>query len=263
MARDRLVTLAIALLCMTTIGVSATTLESTVSSTPDDALDLHNELPLGEDSAADIDREIAANKKGQQEREESGDTNVQQSVERSSGEEAPRERSGAGRNERQTDGAGTGLQQIGTQPFLQRLLALLAELLPYLLVLLGVAVFAGLLHRYRERLLALLFAPFGSAGGRDRPGEGGPDPWADLDVSDEVDRAWYRMVSHLDVDRPWTKTPAEIRRRAVDSGLDQDAVRTLTDTFREARYAETGATPEHETRARESLDRLGLGSGSA
>jgi hypothetical protein len=80
----------------------------------------------------------------------------------------------------------------------------------------------------------------------------------DLDAFDnEVYRAWYRMVRQLDVRGRRSVTPRELADFAVDQGMDQDAVETLTRQFEFVRYSDVAATAEHERRAREALSRLG------
>jgi hypothetical protein len=245
-----------------------------VSQTPDDVIDVDDwPLPLGDESTSDIDRQIQANKQSQ---ENDGDAS-------SEGERAEEERpapdSDSDREERKEKPADTGQPQPderpddstersslggsgdelvpveGAQSLLQRLLALLEKLLPLLVAL----VLLGLAYRYRERLLALLLAPVGlietdgdvGQGGRDR------DPWEDVALADEVDRAWYEMVSRLDIERPWAKTPDECRSVAVEQGLDPAVVSTLTETFREKRYRGGEPSATHRERAtwcREQLD---------
>jgi disulfide bond formation protein DsbB len=128
-----------------------------------------------------------------------------------------------------------------------------------LAVLLALALLA-LAYRYRDRLLALLVAPlavFGTGGATSSAGRG-RDPWANVDPSDRIDRAWYAMVRHLDVERPWAKTPDECRSAAVDAGLDPEAVRTLTRLFRQNRYASDGLSAARRERAMDSFERLDI-----
>lgn len=308
MDRSQFVSLSVATLCLTAIGVSATTLGETVSTKPDDVIDLDFEdLPIGQDSAEDIDREIESNKGGDDaadgqtgesddSRSSTGDPGGDGSAatdgsgvrskaaddgQQASGGETGPEESGAseqsgGSSSGNNDGDGEsalgqqassgdgndGMGPGGQRSLLERLLALLAKLLPYLLGLAVLASVAGVLYRYRDRLLALAMVPFGDRGGSATTDEPPSHPWRDVTITDDVQRAWYAMVDHVDVERPWAKTPDECRRAAVESGLDPDAVGTLTETFRQARYADQEPSSEHKRRARESLDRLDLGRGS-
>lgn len=270
MNRSRLVSLGVAALCMTAIGVSATTLDGTVSTKPDDAIDLNfKSLPIGQDSAEDIDREIKANQQrsadGQSaqsaDTDESGETEANKDVDRPGAESQasdPRDSGPKEQSSQSQQGPGAG-PKPPEESLLERLLDLLRDLLPAILALLGVAAVAVFAYRYRARLLALAAVPFGLAAHEAETQTSSVQPWDNVDFGDDVERAWYAMVQHVGIDRAWAKTPDECRRQAVAAGLDPAAVETLTETFREARYAENGPTPDHERRARESLDRLGLG----
>lgn len=249
---ERMASIGVAALCMTSIGVAATTLDSTVSQTPDDIVDLDDtKLPIGDESTGDVDKQIKRNKQsqdGDQEAKASSDSGKQR--EQSSddpGGQTGQSQSGSG-------GSGDG---AGGQSLLQRLLDLLWLLLPFLIALVVLA----LAYRYRDRLLGLLLAPLSllptdDGRGRERTDV---DPWADVEPDDRIDRAWYAMVRRLDVERPWAKTPDECRSAAVESGLDPDAVGTLTRLFRRKRFAGDGLPPEERERAFESIERLGLG----
>lgn len=267
MDRSQFASLGVAALCMAALGVSATTLDGTVSTSPDDAIDLNfDSLPIGQDSAENIDREIESNRQGESGGQTAGgetdrDTDQTKGVPADRGEagrdSSPGE-SGAESASQQSQGQGPG-PIPGTQSWLDRLLELLTALLPYALAVLAVGVVLAFAYRYRSQLLALALVPVGLAS-RDEQGESSAShPWDGVDFGDDVQRAWYAMVHRAGVDQAWTKTPEECRRRAVEAGLDPDAVETLTETFREARYAEDGPNQDHERRARESIERLGLG----
>jgi hypothetical protein len=79
-----------------------------------------------------------------------------------------------------------------------------------------------------------------------------PEPAPD----DGVARAWYRMVARLDTTDRESRTPAELARRAIDEGLDPDAVRELTELFRAVRYGSARPTTDRERRAARALERL-------
>lgn len=241
MDSGQLLSLCLAALCMTTLGVAATTLDDTVSKTPDDVFDPNlDTLPLGEDSAKEIDREL--------------DSNRQQSA--TTGEEGQQTSSG-GNSQSGEAQSSSSTAPAKAQAFPNDFLSLLTRLL---LALLVVGLGAGLVYRYRDRLAALLLAalPVGDSGTPDTA-DAASHPWEDGQCSNEVQRAWYTMVTASDIDRPWAKTPAECREMAIDAGLDPDAVSRLTDLFREVRYAETQPTSDHEHRARETLSRLDVG----
>ncbi|WP_157526139.1 DUF4129 domain-containing protein [Halorientalis sp. IM1011] len=251
---ERVASIGVAALCMTAIGVAATTLDSTVSQTPDDLIDLGDtQLPIGDDSTGEIDDQIEQNKQsqgsdqtGQVADPEPGGQSQQQSS------DDPGERTG----ERESGSGPLGLGP-GGQSLLQQLLDLLRKLLPFLLALVALA----LAYRYRDRLLGILLAPLAALpeNGSDERDTTARDPWVDVDPDDRIDRAWYAMVRRLDVDRPWARTPDECRSAAVDAGLDPDAVGTLTRLFRRKRFAAEGLPSEERERAAEVIDRLELG----
>lgn len=270
---DRITSISIAMLCMAAVGVSATTLDSTVSQTPDDVIDIEDwPLPLGDQSTSDIDRQIQQNKRSQENEAEAptdekraeedgsaphsdGEQEDRKTKPGETGESQPDE----GRDDRSLLGGSGDNRVLGalTQSLLQRLLALLEKLLPILVAL----VLLALAYRYRERLLALLLAPMGLIETEGAVGQAseGRDPWENVALSDEVDRAWYEMVSRLDIERPWTKTPDECQRVAVEQGLDPAVVSTLTETFREKRYRGGEPSEIHRERARRCLDHLDQG----
>ncbi|MFB6178158.1 MAG: DUF4129 domain-containing protein [Halorientalis sp.] len=265
MDRERMLSICIAALCMVAIGVSGTTLDSTVSQTPDDVINLNNRrLPFGGDSTRDVDQQIQRNKRSQGHSDsearlkaDSGDSHTKQAGPgaeqgQSDGESGP---SQVAKEPAPSDGRSAGMGPM-SESLLQRLLDWLSRLLPFLVALVALA----LAVRYRERLLALALAPLALLPTTNRASEAGGDrdPWANVTPSDDIDRAWYGMVRQLDVDRPWAKTPDECRSAAVEAGLDPDAVSTLTRLFREKRYG-NGPTERARERARQCRERLDLG----
>lgn len=92
---------------------------------------------------------------------------------------------------------------------------------------------------------------------REAPGGGraAEAGFADVDASNPVYRAWREMAETADGASLRTHTPGEVARRAVDAGMDRDAVRTLTELFDRARYG-PGVDEESERRARSALDAI-------
>lgn len=265
MDRERIVSLAVAVLCMLAIGVSATTLETTVSQTPDDMIDFNDRtLPLGDESTSDIDRQIERNKDSRGEEEsgspDSGSGGAGSAGRAGDGSGAPSSND-ADDASQSSDPSQSGLERLGGDGPIptaaQAGQRTFWNILPYLLALLLLA----LAYRYRERLRALLLAPLallGSGGHHGRDGRD-RDPWEGAEPDDEVERAWFAMVRQTDLERPWAKTPSECREAAIEAGLDPDAVGVLTRTYREKRYRGTGPTDTHRARARECLDQLNVG----
>jgi hypothetical protein len=78
----------------------------------------------------------------------------------------------------------------------------------------------------------------------------------DVDVENEVYRAWREMTEHLDVDRPESSTPAEFADAAVDAGMSGSDVGELTRLFEEVRYGGATPTENREQRAVDALRRV-------
>jgi hypothetical protein len=99
-------------------------------------------------------------------------------------------------------------------------------------------------------------SPSGDDGGRTET------EWPRGDPDEVVARAWVDLVERADVAEPTARTPAEVRRTAVNAGLDPDAVETLTEAFRTARYgggspAESRRTAVRRARRELAADREG------
>lgn len=209
----RYLTLVLALVCMSAVGITATTLESSLSTDPDDVIDFeYTFLPFGEDDVRDVKLERRANAAGGS----AADSSDQQSTSAS-------------------------------------LVGLLWTLLAALLALVALA----LAYRYRRRFFAALGA------GRDwladrtpAPTGSGASSWPSSEPADDLQRAWLAMVERANPDRPWTRTPAEVARAAVNAGIDSETVRTLTIHFEEVRYGNAPLTEERRRQARQWLDRL-------
>jgi len=78
----------------------------------------------------------------------------------------------------------------------------------------------------------------------------------DVPPTNDVYRAWLSLARAVGAtDR--ADTPSEVATRAVEHGLDGEAVATLTALFREVRYGSTTVTAEQEQRARDAVERLG------
>lgn len=247
---------ALAVLCVVSLGVSATTLESSVRTDPDDVIDLDwDRLPIGEQAAVELKAEMNENEETasaetseNEEKAESrepvpvrkqraGDSDEAANV-RQPEPDDDREGSGGadGRDEREESAVEQG--PGGTDP----------DRVPwYLLWLLVPLALAAVVHRYADR--------WGLGAGP--PGDDAdPPPWPPGEAMTAVDRAWLAMVRNLDVDRPWTRTPAEFADAAVEAGMDPEAVEAVTAAFEEVRYGGAPAATTHRKRARWGLRRL-------
>ena len=174
MNAERVVSLVVVLVVVVAMGISATTLESSLSSDSDEVIDLgYENIPLGQEAVRDAKDEVERN---------TGDPSSSGEPRTVPEQRPSKAQSGGGASD---DGSGE------ERALLDRLLDLLMQLLPFLLALLALLACVALARRYGERLLALLLALV------PRDGEG---PSAD-------DTAW------LPVPRSWTKTRLKIVSR--------------------------------------------------
>lgn len=265
MNRQSYLTLLLAFGCIIAVGTSATTLDSSLSTDPDDVIDIdYKYLPFGSDTGATLKNAGQPNEGGRNSASTSSEDGTQgsdgssneasdegSSSEGSSGEGGAGQSAEAGPG--QSAGAGAGSGQGYGAGTLQSLLDLLATLIPLILVLIAIA----LAYRYRDRLLALLLAvdTWFSDRSDARRGTGGA-PWPRRQPSNDIHRAWLAMVQRANPSNPRNRTPAEFARAAVDAGMDSDTVRTLTTLFEEVRYGGEPVTDERREVAREGLRRL-------
>ena len=73
-----------------------------------------------------------------------------------------------------------------------------------------------------------------------------------------VEAAWEAMTDRVvaQADDPETKTPREYAHRAIEQGLPEHAVNTLTETFCQVRYGGYSASSDRLRRALESYDEI-------
>lgn len=256
MDRESYATVLLAVCCIAAAGMSATTLESTLSQTPDDVVDLDfSKLPMGEDSGKSVKGAVQSTEGSEQasadeESDESGDQS-DASEETSQSQDAvssdSEEMGAPGGQGGEAPGSGTGELSL-----LQRLLLLFERLLP----LLAALVVLALAYRYRRQLVALALAVAGVLGDATEDRDTTTATWPSERPSNDVHRAWLSMVERLDVDRPQNRTPSQCADAAVAANMDPSAVETLTTLFEEVRYGDAPVTDERRRRAREGLERL-------
>lgn len=255
--------LAVALLSIAALGVSATTIESTLTTEPDDVIDLdYDTVPIGQDDAQTILDEMGGEETGDRQEQAEGDDGTDSQTKPNPDEssdsvdEVPEPS-----DSEEDDGTGQSDDMAPTikppEPsLLERLLDLLAALLPYVLFIAAVLGSAGLTVRYRDRIIALFDDPDPPAPEELSTPEA--EDWLDGAPSNDVDRVWVELVDALDLDRAASMTTTECATAAIDAGYDPDAVRTLTEAFEELRYGGQFATDRHERLARSSRRQLDL-----
>jgi len=252
--------LAVALLSISAMGVSATTLESTMATDANDVIDLdYDQVPIGQDTASNVLDEIEGD---QREAEPASSMKANPGEQRDSTSSKPAESQSQQQQQKQEHRQDESAETGPVMPsLLDRLLALLTALLPYLLALAAVLGAVGLAVRYRDRLLAAFEDPDETG---DTDGATPADSTDPLEGSPAhaVERAWLGMVRHLDLDRPGTMTTSECASAAIEAGLDREAVARLTETYEEVRYGGRPVTDQREEAAEQSRDRLDVGGGA-
>ncbi len=263
--------LLLGLACVAGIGVASSTLQSTVKTTPDDAIDFDTSgLPLGSGEVQEYKNRLQGNaddsSNGGQSSSaaksaSSGQATTASDSKRSGSASSGERRSGSasgGATDRK--GSGTG---PGTQSLLDKLLALLRALLSFLLSLLPLALglaAVALAYARRDRLVAAWRDRF--SGSDD--GTGGTDRSVNHAApTNEVARAWHEMVSLVGVDDRETKTPRECADRAIDRGVEPRAVEAVTRPFEEIRYGGAPVSDDRRDQANRGLQqvRTDLGDG--
>ena len=271
MSRSRAAPLLIALLSVSTLGFAATSMEATLTTDPDEAIDLDwDRLPISEGDAAAVKEEVqrgdgedtgapaaedggSGDSRGADAGSDSGDERAGASG--GGDDTAPESRDGDGG----TDDSGGGGENAGVDSAAAPSAgdSGLPDRRPSLPVVLAAAlvalVAAALAYRYRERLRAA-FGADPRAGGRSADGE----PWPGTEPSNPVDGAWVAMVRRLEPARPETTTAAECRRLARERHLDVEAVDAIATAFERVHYGGAAVAEEAE-RARAGLRRLDEG----
>ena len=247
MTRRSTIATAMAVLCVVAVGVSATTLDSAVRTNPDEVIDLDwDRLPIGEAAAAELKTEMRENEGSvvtetagttgepevqQRQRAGSGDRTIQRSGGLVDPEQSTaRQRGRTQPPEEVEQSTGTGVPDRPPWDLLR-----LAAAIALLAALIAIG------YRYRDR--------FGSGAASTESGDA-PPPWPPDGPTTEVDRAWLAMVGRLDLDRPWTRTPAEVAEAAVEAGLDPETVEQVTAAFEDVRYGGSPVTSARSERAR-------------
>lgn len=266
------------------IGTMSASMGETISSTPDDVIDVDtDELPFMGDGASELadsykqadegtpsretestgDGEPADDPREDAEDEETGAASAppedappsdgdQQNAGESqddAGDQGEDDGQGAMGDEGDEPGEGAGGDPVQSlwsflQPLLLGLLSLLAA---------AIIVLAGyLLYRRRDRLLARLrelLDDYGLTGSDDAGPTAAAVADADEDAGTVVERAWGEMLRKSGARPGRGDTPRECARAAVDAGCPQEPVDDLTRLYERVRYGERPVTPDEASRA--------------
>jgi HPt (histidine-containing phosphotransfer) domain-containing protein len=259
--------LAVALLSISALGVSATALDAATTTDANDVVHLdYDSVPIGQDTASNVLDEIEGRDRGEETASRTNpDAQDPTSAARTRQAETTSAASSSAQRQSQAQqrAQSQGDQEEGgtdVPSLLDRILALLAALLKPLLVLAALLGAAGLVVRYRDRLLAVFEEPVDEDGEDATVGDG--TPWDDGSPDHVVESAWLGMVRRLDLDQPGTMTTSECARAAIEAGLDREAVRTITEAYEEVRYGDQPVTERRRKAARRSQQRLDAGGGA-
>lgn len=249
-----LATLVVAFACITSVGVASTTLESSLSSTPDEVINVgHDLIPISPSDTGTLKEAITASQDGE------GDTSAEKASDGSLQKQGSGDDGDQQRNQRRGDEGSSGQQQSDTEKNRQsgsgeeesrQSLGGFGDIpdpgqswIPLLIAVLVLA----LLVRYRDRVAAFLEPP---ESGESEERTGVPAP------QNDVERAWVAIVGAARIENPWKKTPAECADAAVETGLDGDAVQRIRRVFEEVKYGDREVTEARRDEVHRNLARL-------
>lgn len=260
MNRSRLSAVVVVVLTLAALGVAATTLETTLTTDPDDEINPNwDRLPIDEQQAAALkdeirDEEPAADGSDPSDSTETGSSTGGAETEPSTGGTEP--------IRLETDGPLTLTEPAPEPP--EEDDSLLRSLLPWavgLLVVLGVV--AGIVYRYEvDRLPTIeydstMVSPTETTPSTQSTVADSAEPvgeWPGCEPASIVDEAWITMVQEV-VDQPATTTPGECISQARETGYDSEAVEAIATAFERVHYGSHTAS-EEAVRARNGLSRL-------
>ena len=243
MNTERIVSLAVVAVVVLAIGLSASTLESSMSTEPEDAIDLDNEaFPLGAERGEQIQ---AATQRLHDEYTDPTDQDEASATEMRASDTGVSAAVPAGGTtdelgQSQSEGTGTGPADPG--------LDVVSLLVGGLLWLASAVV----VYRYRRRLDPILATLSGAYVDIDDGAEQGPIAMPENDVQ----RAWAELLRRAGVDQPQQYTPRICARLAIESGYDTDTVEQLRRLFEDVQYGAVSSIAAQEQRARDVLERL-------
>ncbi|WP_336023434.1 DUF4129 domain-containing protein [Halobellus salinisoli] len=250
---DRVLTLALALVCLLAVGSAAGSLESAVGSTPGEAVDLdYASLPVSGEGGGEIQQTY---------RTLAGESGPSAGV---MGSGAVRARQSQVSTESSDAGGPAAESNASTlrTAALTRLLDFLQSLLARLLVVFGAIIalaVTALTARYGPRMIER-YRQQSDGDERSPPSEAGTQTVENgVDTprpQNEVTEAWHEMIRRLKLEDREPLTPRERAALARREGADANTVWSLTELFEEVQYGDAPVTEERRRRARACLDRL-------
>lgn len=247
MRHQQVLTLLFAVCCLLALVSLSSSLESTVSTQPDDALDVdHESLPLPVEEASELKRSFESTPSDEQNADDSASGSTQSADRQSSASRDAKSTSSSSVQKTKSKHEETLLD------ILRRLLEALLGLLPVLAALGVLAVATS----QRTRLMTWLRRRLN----RFRSGGAAADTTLEPSVrspANRVERAWLEMLSRADVDPEPSATPRECAEMLVRTGFDRESVLELTTLFERVRYDDVVVTTDHGERALEHLRRTG------
>lgn len=273
MTGQRVLAVALLVASLFVLGTMAGSLDATVTSTPDDVINVDTDsLPFAGDGASEIadsyrdsedgdragasdggDGDASGSDSGPGDRVDAGGEGQAEAP--SGGDEG--EQAASASSDAQQDGGGQDDSAQGTgEGFGESLWGLIVQYLVVLLALLallGLLVLGRHLARRRDHLVARLRAL------ADRLGllptdDGSPDvalPDGEGEAATVVERAWGEMLQASAANPRPSDTPRECARQVIESGADPEPVEALTDTYERVRYGDGSITADDASRALE------------
>lgn len=244
MRHHQVFTLLFAACCLLALVSLSASLESAVSTQPDDAVEVdHESLPLPVEKASELKRSFESTPSEERQTEpESAQSDDRQSS--------------ASRDAEST--SSSSVQKTKSEreetllDLLRRLLAALLGLLPVLVALGALVVVSS----QRTRLMAWLRRHLSRFRSEDAAAEVVPEPSV-RSPANRVEQAWLEMLSRADVDPEPSATPRECAEMLVRAGLDREPVLELTTMYERVRYDDVAVTTDRTRRALEHLRRTG------
>ena len=277
MNRDRYLTLFAAICCLVAVGTAAGTMDASVTTEPEEAIDIDTRLlPIGTDHLWELHTKVNGAQNGDGERngasqKPNGDSNAQREVNKP----GPERQQQGGQGETRTGVAGGGEKQrasgaddrngaksepkaqqedrnanSGSTALIDPGWDLVDLLLAFVIGVVALACVCGvvLLGRRLGRRIRERRSPPESTDEPTPPGEPAP--------ANDVSRAWFEMTREVGVDDRHELTPNERAAAAAERGADPEAATSLTRLFEEVRYGQAPVTEGRKERARRWLDRL-------